>query len=100
MINVGRDNRTPAATSSRTNSAVIFSGRRAPSSFPDAGGVKLRYGCARGPFLADGDEFHFRCDDALAGVVSCVTRRPALARFGVNTPLKRARRGHHLPAAL
>ncbi len=100
MINVGRDNRTSGATSSRTNSAVIFSGRRAPKLFPDAGGVKLRYVCARDPYSPNGDEFHFWRDDTLAGVVQLVTRRPALARFGVNTPLKRSSQGHHLPAAL
>ncbi len=65
MINVGRVIARPAATSSRTNSAVIFSGDVRQSSFPDAGGVKLRYVCAATHILANGDEFHFWRDDTL-----------------------------------
>ncbi len=64
MINVAGIIARPAATSSRTNSAVIFPADVRQSSFPDAGGVKLRYGALAAHILADGDEFHFRCDDA------------------------------------
>ena len=68
----------PRATSSRTNSGVIRSGMlRAPRlarMLRDAAAMcrsamPVRALQFAGLILADGNEFHFRCDDALRGVM-------------------------------